>query len=63
MITHSQNGTVFFMMASEQPEYQEEIIAAFALAPAVFVSRTKSTLAQLLSDLANNNYVCFTIKF
>ncbi|KAK1117491.1 hypothetical protein K0M31_016524 [Melipona bicolor] len=56
MITHSQGGTVFFVMASERPEYQEKIIAAFTLAPAVFISRTKSTLVQVLLDLANNNY-------
>ena len=62
MVTHSQGGSAFFVMASERPEYQEKIIALFALAPAVFISRTKSLL-QVLADLASDNYVCFTIKF
>ena len=63
MVTHSQGGSAFFVMASERPEYQEKIIAVFALAPAVFISRTKSSLLQVLGDVASDNYVCFTIKF
>ncbi|KOX67406.1 Lipase 1, partial [Melipona quadrifasciata] len=38
VVTHSQGGSVFFVMASERPEYQEKIIAYFALAPATFLS-------------------------
>ena len=63
MVTHSQGGSAFFVMASERPEYQEKIIALFTLAPAVFISRTKSNLLQVLADLASDNNVCFTIKF
>ena len=64
IVTHSQGGSAFFVMASERPKYQEKIIALFALAPGVFISRTKSSLLQMLEDLASDNYVvCFTIKF
>ncbi|KAK1123312.1 hypothetical protein K0M31_008931 [Melipona bicolor] len=54
MITHSQGGTAFFVMASERPEYQQKVTAAFALAPAVFMSRTKSPLFKALAPHAND---------
>ena len=38
-VTHSQGGTVFFVMANERPEYQEKVIAHFTLALGAFVSR------------------------
>ena len=59
MITHSQGGTAFFVMASERPEYQQKITAAFALAPAVFMSKTKSPLFQALAPHANDINVRF----
>ncbi|XP_043602568.1 lipase 3-like [Bombus pyrosoma] len=49
IISHSQGSTSFFVMASERPEYQEKIIASFALGPAVFMSRTNSPLFRFLA--------------
>ena len=63
MISHSQGGTAFFVMGSERPEYQEKIMASFALAPAVFMSRTKSPLFHVLAPFANRLNVCFESKF
>ncbi|KOX67264.1 Lipase 3, partial [Melipona quadrifasciata] len=48
MVTHSQGGAAFFVMASERPEYQEKVIAFSALAPAVFMSRTGTSLFRML---------------
>ena len=48
MVTHSQGGTAFFVMASERPGYQEKVIALSALAPAVFVSGTGNSLFHVL---------------
>ena len=61
MVTHSQGGTAFFVMASERPEYQEKLIAHFALAPAVFLSRAGFSLIKVLCVLADNGYVSFKI--
>ena len=59
MISHSQGSTAFFVMASERPEYREKVIASFPMAPAVFMSRTKSPLFQVLASFANQINVCF----
>ncbi|XP_053990411.1 lipase 3-like [Hylaeus volcanicus] len=53
-VGHSQGSTSFFVMASEKPEYQEKIIAAFTLAPAVFMSRATLPLIRLLTPHINN---------
>ena len=58
VISHSQGGTAFFAMASERPEYQEKIIASFALAPVVFMSRTMNSLIQLSAPYTEAIYVC-----
>ena len=60
MITHSQGCTVFFVMASERPEYQEKVIALSALAPGVFMSRTGAFLFRMMCILADDS-VCFII--
>ncbi|CAD1473127.1 unnamed protein product, partial [Heterotrigona itama] len=58
LVTHSQGGTAFFVMASERPEYQEKIIAHSALAPAVFMSRTGASLTKVLAFVtANSNRI------
>ena len=48
-ISHSQGTTSFFVVASEKPEYQEKMIASFALAPVVFVSHIKYSLLPVLA--------------
>ncbi|KAK9298988.1 hypothetical protein QLX08_007897 [Tetragonisca angustula] len=55
MVTHSQGGTAFFVMASERPEYQEKIIALSALAPAVFMSRVGFSLLAVSSIATVDN--------
>ncbi|XP_076632128.1 lipase 3 [Colletes latitarsis] len=53
-VGHSQGSTSFFVMASERPEYQQKLTAAFNLAPAVFMSKTTHPFIRLLSPYANN---------
>lgn len=54
IISHSQGGTAFFVMASERPEYQNKIIASFSMAPAVFMSRTNSPFFQIIAPFSND---------
>ncbi|XP_043796542.1 lipase 3-like [Apis laboriosa] len=54
IISHSQGGSAFFVMASERPEYQNKIIASFSMAPAVFMSRTNNPLFQILAPFSND---------
>ncbi|KOX72949.1 Lipase 3 [Melipona quadrifasciata] len=56
MVSHSQGTTSFFVMASERPEYQEKLIASFALAPAAFLSRIENPLLQLLATVIGEIY-------
>ena len=51
MIQHSQ-GTAFFVMASERPEYQEKMIAAF------FLALKKNSYFGLVVSYVGENYVC-----
>ena len=57
MITYSQSTTAFFVMASERPEYQEKMIASFALAPVAFSSRMEHSLSQVLATYTEDIYV------
>ncbi|KOX72950.1 Lipase 3 [Melipona quadrifasciata] len=58
MVTYSQGGIAFFVMASERSEYQEKVIGLSALAPAVFMSRAGLTLFQVLSlAAADGNWI------
>lgn len=50
-IGHSQGCTVFFMMASERPEYQNKIQTMHAMAPAVFLSNVESLLTRVPAPL------------
>lgn len=59
MVQHSQGTTAFFVMASERPEYQEKIIAAFPLAPVAFMSRVTNTFFRLVATFVADNYVRF----
>lgn len=48
-IGHSQGNTVFYVMCSERPEYNEKIIAQFSLAPIAYVTYMTSPLLQIVS--------------
>ncbi|XP_033337986.2 lipase 3 [Megalopta genalis] len=52
-IGHSQGGTAFLVMASERPEYQEKIEAAFPLAPASFMSHMTNPFFRLLATFVD----------
>ncbi|XP_076756493.1 lipase 3 [Xylocopa sonorina] len=54
LVSHSQGGTAFFVMASERPEYQKKIVASFTLAPAVFMSRSRNPFFRMLAPHAND---------
>ena len=61
MISHSQGTTAFFVMASERPEYQEKMIASFALAPVAFISNIENPLIRVLATFTEVIYVRFKI--
>ncbi|CAH0547935.1 unnamed protein product [Brassicogethes aeneus] len=46
---HSQGTTVFFVMASERPEYQSKIRLSMSLAPSVFLEHTKHPILRAVS--------------
>lgn len=46
-VGHSAGTTVFYVMASERPEYNRKIAGHISLAPLGYVGRTKSSLALL----------------
>ncbi|XP_078042083.1 lipase 3 [Augochlora pura] len=52
-VGHSQGGTAFLVMASERPEYQEKIEAAFPLAPASFVSHMSNPFMRMLAPFVD----------
>ncbi|GAB0092453.1 Lipase [Sergentomyia squamirostris] len=60
-IGHSQGTTSFFVMASMREEYQEKVSFFQALAPAVFLSNSKSPLIRALAPFANIAKFFFTL--
>lgn len=56
-IGHSQGATVFFVLLSEHPEYNDKIKAMVALAPVTFSSHMKSPLYRLLAKHASEIHV------
>ncbi|XP_059057965.1 lipase 1-like [Achroia grisella] len=52
-VGHSQGTTSFFVMGSLRPEYNEKIILMIALAPAAYMSHTKSPLVRLLAPISS----------
>lgn len=53
-IGHSQGTTSFFVMMSERPEYNDKVLFATVMAPAVFMGHVKNELLQLnVRHLAN----------
>ncbi|XP_031830114.1 lipase 3 [Nomia melanderi] len=53
-VGHSQGGTAFLVMASERPEYQEKIEAAFPLAPASFMEKATNPALRILAPLVKD---------
>jgi lysosomal acid lipase/cholesteryl ester hydrolase len=50
-VGHSMGTTMFYVLASERPEYNSKIRTQFSLAPVAFMSHLKSPLVQLLSKV------------
>ncbi|XP_049877244.1 lipase 3-like [Pectinophora gossypiella] len=48
-VGHSQGTTIFFVMASEKPEYNAKVDIMVALSPVAFMSHTKSPVVRLLA--------------
>lgn len=48
-IGHSQGTTVFYVMCSEKPEYNDKIRAHFSLAPVVYMSNMGSPLLKAIA--------------
>lgn len=54
---HSQGTTMFFVMASELPDYNDKIQAMFALAPISFSSHMLAPVCQVLAKLTDQLHV------
>ncbi|XP_059610594.1 lipase 1-like [Phlebotomus argentipes] len=52
-IGHSQGSTVFFVMMSSFPEFNDKVRSMQALAPAVFMSHVKNPLVRSLAKFVN----------
>lgn len=50
---HSMGTTMFYVLASERPEYNSKIRVMFSLAPVAFMSNLKSPLIQLTSKVGD----------
>lgn len=50
-IGHSQGNTVFYVMASERPEYNDKIIAHFTFAPTAYFNHITNSFMLLLVSL------------
>lgn len=48
-IAHSQGAAAFFVMLSERPEYNDKFEMMHALAPAVYLSHSKSPLIRSIA--------------
>lgn len=56
-IGHSQGTTSFFVMASEQPEYNKKIILMQALAPIAYMRNLRSPIGRSLARLLDRGEV------
>lgn len=61
-VAHSQGATAFFVMLSERPEYNDKIEMMHALAPAVFLSHSKSPLIRAIVPFISVVRVCMTVQ-
>jgi pimeloyl-ACP methyl ester carboxylesterase len=50
---HSMGTTMFYVLASERPEYNAKIRGHFSLAPVAFMSHLKSPLIRLAAKVDN----------
>lgn len=57
----SQGTTVFFVMASEKPEYNEKIRLMSALAPVAYMSHLSNPFVRVLSKFFSGFKVCLIL--
>jgi pimeloyl-ACP methyl ester carboxylesterase len=50
---HSMGTTMFYVLATERPEYNNKIRAMFSLAPIAFMSNLNSPLLQIVSTIGD----------
>lgn len=60
-IGHSQGGTVFYVMASERPEYNDKIRLASLMAPAGFIANIPEPVIRFLSQYVDDIQVSMRI--
>lgn len=64
-IGHSQGTTVFYVMCSEKPEYNDKIKAMFSLAPVAYMKNIISPLMLIqvkFLNMINVSYLSVTLK-
>lgn len=49
-VGHSQGGTIYYVLTSERPEYNDKIQMSATFGPAVFLHMNKNYMATILSD-------------
>lgn len=59
---HSMGTTMFYVMASERPEYNRKIRAMISLAPVAFMSHLKSPMIQLASKVGDELKVTWKLN-
>lgn len=60
-IGHSMGTTMFYVLTSQRPEYNEKLLGAISLAPVAYLSRTRSPI-RYLAPFALNIEVRFGTK-
>ncbi|PSN34872.1 hypothetical protein C0J52_25734 [Blattella germanica] len=57
LIGYSMGTTMFYVMGSERPEYNNKIKAMYSMAPIAFISHTKSPLLRLAAEFETLSWV------
>jgi pimeloyl-ACP methyl ester carboxylesterase len=58
---HSMGTTMFYVLASQRPEYNSKIRVMFSLAPVAFMSHLKSPIVQLASRVGDELKVTYRL--
>lgn len=60
-IGHSMGTSIFYVLCSERPEYQEKIRSMAAMAPVAYLSHVKSPIMTFLSSIADPLAVSYEV--
>jgi pimeloyl-ACP methyl ester carboxylesterase len=58
---HSMGTTMFYVLASQRPEYNSKIRVMFSLAPVAFMSHLKSPIVQMASKVGDELKVTYKL--